>query len=417
MENRRTQAFLNFIVIALIAVIIGLVWANYRFSERVATGESFLPRWMGTQLFLTQGISPYGEEATAIIQNLRFGRLARENEDQSLFLYPFYSILVFAPFSLVKDFVMARALWMTVLEIALIGLLAISISLSGWRISVLFWAVLLFFTLFWYFSASPLISGDVSILCSLFIALSLMSIRSGNDVFAGFFLSLASIKPQMVLVFGIFVLVWAAANGRWLLFWSPIGSLAVLVAATSLLLPNWWVVEELKQVIVYLGYSQGGTPGAVIKYWLPGIGTQMGWVTTVLVMGTLLWEWRKAIRQDYNGFLWTACLTLVLSNFLGIRTSTQNFVAALPGLILVLAVWDERWGKIGRLLPAISLCILFLGIWAVFINSSRNGIIADLDPLIFFLLPIFIATGLYWVRWWAVRPPRLPLEEFSARVG
>jgi hypothetical protein len=417
LESRRSQALLTFIIIALIAVLLGFFWANYHFSKQVSGGESFLPRWLGTRLFLTEGISPYGEQATAEIQNLRYGRLARSNEDQSLFLYPFYSILVFSPFSLVKDFMMARALWMTVLEAALIGLLAISVSLSGWRISLLIWTVLLFLGLCWYYSVSPLISGDASILCSLFIALSLIAIRSGNDVFAGFFLALASIKPQMVLVLGIFVLLWAAANNRWLLFWSPLGSLAVMVAATSLILPNWWVFEELKQIIVFAGYSQGGTPGAVIKYWLPGIGNQMGWVTTVFVAGILLWEWRTALRQDFSGFFWTACLTLVLSNFIGIRTSTQNYVSMLPALILIIAVWDERWGNFGRLLTAIILLILFFGIWAVFISGQGSGFIANLDPTLFFLLPTLTVVGLYWVRWWAIRPPRLPLEEFSARVG
>jgi hypothetical protein len=121
--------------------------------------------------------------------------------------------------------------------------------------------------------------------------------------------------------------------------------------------------------------------------------------------------------MNYRWFLWAAYFSLVWTNMIGLPTSVENQIALLPALILVLAVWDERWGTLGRWLNGFSILLLSVGLWWLVIFYAGKNIPADLGPFTFFMVPVFMVAGLYWVRWWAIRSPRLPLQEISERLG
>ena len=413
MYRRQSSIVLTGLILILFFTFAGLFWANYRFSLRGSRENNFAPRWYGTRLFLFNGLSPYSEKATSEIQDFVYGQQVSSSEDQVLFLYPFYAFIIFAPFALIKNLALAQALWMTFLEMALLGTIVISLYLSNWRISRWMWALLLFFLTFWVHAVQPALQADPAILVAFFIAAAFWAIRFENDVLAGVLLVFASIKPQIIIVLIIFVLIWAVTNARWALFWSFLGSLGLLVIATSLLLPDGWLIQDLRQVATYLVSTPGGSPGAIFAHWLPGIGRQLGWTITVFMGGIIFWEWRTALKNDFNWFFWTASLSLVITNLIGVHTSTVNFVALLPALVLVLAIWNERWGRLGRWLVVLSIISIFFGFWALFLWGLKAGISPDLNPFIFLALPVFLLIGLYWIRWWAIRPPRLPLDDFS----
>jgi hypothetical protein len=220
----------------------------------------------------------------------------------------------------------------------------------------------------------------------------------------------------MVIVLFVLVVIWAGSVRRWTMVWSLVSSLAFLIAGTSLLIQDW-VVQYLRQILVYAQAVISITPGGLFRYWLPGVGVQMGWVFTVFAIGILFWEWRSALGKEFRWFLWTAYLTLVMTNLIGLRTSPENYVALLPGLIMVLGTWDERWGRLGRGLVLASILLLFFGNWAIFLRAVENVTPSALVPAFFFFFPFFMLIGLFWVRWWSIRPPRLYLEELAAKVG
>ncbi|MBI5964482.1 MAG: hypothetical protein HY863_13475, partial [Chloroflexi bacterium] len=48
----------------------------------------------------------------------------------------------------------------------------------------------------------------------------------------------------------------------------------------------------------------------------------------------------------------------------------------------------------------------FLVPWAIFSFAlNRFGVVAQ--EITFLFLPLFTILGLYWIRWWAIRPPRI----------
>jgi len=413
LNNYRSSILLVVLIVLLSISLIGLTLANYRYASQNPGGNDFLPRWLGTRLFLLEAQSPYSQQTTEAIQQMTYGRLADQGEDQVLFVYPFYSIFVFAPFAIIKDFSLARAVWMTVLEVSVVALGMVGLNLTHWRIPKLLLVLLLLFIALWYHSVRPVINGNASVICALFIGLAFIAIRTDHDILAAILLALSAIKPQMVVLLVIFVLLWSANHQRWSLFWGFLTSLGFLVALTSLLIPNW-IVQNLRQILSYPEYTLPGTPGAIFAAWLPGVGSQMGWVLTVFMAGILFWEWRAALDKDFNWFFWTASLTLVITNLIGIRTATANYIALLPALILVFATWDERWRGVGRWLVIASMLLLFFGLWALFLNTLQSGEQPTQSPIMFFPLPLFLIIGLYWIRWWATHPPRVFLEEMRS---
>ena len=101
------------LLVALISIgfLAGLTLINYRYSVTNPGGNDFAPRWVGARLFITEGVSPYSHETTSAIQNLLFGRPARPDEDQSLFVYPLYTVYLMAPFALLS-YGAAKAIWL-----------------------------------------------------------------------------------------------------------------------------------------------------------------------------------------------------------------------------------------------------------------------------------------------------------------
>lgn len=272
------------------------------------------------------------------------------------------------------------------------------------------------FSALWYHSIRPIINGNASVVIALLITLAFLTIRVEQDALAGFFLAFATIKPQMVVLLIPFVLLWAFSHRRWTLINSIIANLVILVVIGYLLEPTW-IIENLRQIVAYPEYTLPGSPGAIWAHWLPGVGSQMGWVLTVFMAGMLLWEWRAAWGQDFQWFLWTACLTLTATNLVGVRTATANYIALLPAVLLVFSVWDARWGRLGRWLVILSSLLLFAGLWWLFLATVQVGDQPIQNPIMFFPLPFFLLVGLYWVRYWALHSSTPLLDQMRRRQG
>ncbi len=215
--------------VAAILIFVGLLgYANYRYAKNNPGGNDFIPRWLGTRLLLTDGQSPYSEETTQATQHLIFGGPARPDQDKSLFAYPLYSILIFLPYSLISDLVVARALWLTTLQVSLIITALTSSRLVNWRMSVPLGVGLFLYILLWYYSVRPLINGNAAIFSGIFIVLALLAIRSHYDLLAGALLALSTIKPQIVILHIPALMFWAAYQKRWRLIIGAVASMALL---------------------------------------------------------------------------------------------------------------------------------------------------------------------------------------------
>lgn len=402
------------IAFAIIIVLIVLNLVNYSVATKMPSGEQFFVYWSSTRLFLEDGISPYSREASRNVLSQAGEYGYRLDPSYQMFSYPLYFQALILPFSFLSDFTSAQVAWMTLLEIALILTGWYGLKAVGWNPGRAAIALILVFALFNYFSLTQIYSGSIVVLQTLFVVLALSSIRVKMDELAGIYLAIATVLPQTVLPLLLFVFIWAISNDRWRLVAWTLG-ITLLLAGIGLMFLPGWPVEYLRLLINMPEAQFFSSPGAAFRSYFPGLGSQLGWSLTVLTSLVLLVEWWAVRKKDFRWFRWTACLTLTLSPWLGLPTEPGNFVLLLVPLFLVFATIEEQWGAKARLFMLFILACIFTGFWIPFVWDLPTGLIPRLFPALFLSLPLMLVIGLYWVRWWAVRPRRTFIEELKAR--
>jgi hypothetical protein len=364
---------------------------------------------MGAHKWLLEGLSPYDPQVSMATQEMIYGRPADPSIDEDVghFVYPLPSMIFFAPFG-VFNYPLARALWMTTLELCLVALTLLSLRLVGWQLLPWHVALMALFSLVWYHGARTIIVGQFAAVEALLITGALLFIQRKNDVLAGFLLALGISKPQMLFLILPFVLLWAFSQRRWQLIWGFLGSALGLLLISLAFIPNW-PAQMIWQVMEYPEYSDRiGSLASIITSSLPGIQRQLqiGWWIFFSVY--LIIEWGLAMRKGPRWFLWTAAMTLVMTNFLTSRIATTNYVMMMPAVILIFHTWVNRWGKLGQIAVWVSMVAALIGLWILFFNTVQGSVE---QPVMYVPLPLFCLFGLWWVRWWTIRPAGLLVGE------
>ncbi len=412
----RNLTLISIIAIAFLALasLGGLVWANTLFARQNPGETDFLVPWLGARTFLQYGISPYDQPATQRAQIIYYGRLAKEGEDPLRLKVPFFIELFYFPFALVSDYSLARGLWMTLLEVALVLTAFLSLSLAGWKMPRILLPIYLLFTLLWFHAWMPLIAGSAVIYAALFISAAILALRAGKDELAGALMILSAFQPLAGGVFTLFMLSWIVYHRRWRALWGALMAVGLLFVAAFIFLPDWFLpfvralIAEYKQTTFF-------TPGTIFAGWWPAIGDKLGWALTAVLVVVLFLEWRAVRRKDFRHFLWTASLTLAVTPLLGIPTHPHLYLILFLPLILIVAVSAERWFRPRRWLAGVLLVLIFAGSWALIFHLSRLASLEPLRAILALALPFLLLVGLYWMRWWAIRPPRTWIETSSLR--
>lgn len=402
---RKQQRLIKEIIfIVLIIIIIGLFFfANLQYTRNNPGGNDFLVHWVGTRTFVQESISPYSDSVALEIQNLVYGRPARSGEHELRVAYPFYSIFLFLPFSLIEDFTLARAIWMTFLELSIILSVIIILKVVNWKPRLLMMILLIVFGLFWYHALRSIINGNVVVLILFTITLVFYGIKNQMDELVGISMALMTIKPQVVLVFLIFILIWSIVNHRAkIIFWF-IGTLLLLLLISVFILPSW-PIEFLREVLRYPEYNPPGTPATALAVIMPGIGRQLGIIISALSVVVLLSEWVLGRHNKDLMLFWVGCLTLVVGQWVNIQTDPGNFVVMFPAILLSFKVIEGRWKSKGQWVNIFLLSLLFFVPWLIFINSINYDYQPIQNPIMFFPVPIMLVVILYWVRWWVKNP-------------
>lgn len=410
--SRRTFGMILVWVLLVPVLLGGLVWLNLRLVALNPQDAFFASYWVGTRAFLFKGQSPYTEAIAQETQRQVYGRLARSDEYAFMATYPLFATFVFAPFALVNDVALARAAWMTALELALLATLWFCLRITRWQPPG--WLVFAcgLFALAWAHGLLPLVNGDVVILAGLFGVLALSAVRAERYELAGILLAFTALQMLPLLLAVVLILIWGLSRRQWALPLFFFGTLALLIVTGMFFQPQW-PVDFLRVILRYPVYPTPNTLGAALAIWWPGVGRQVGWVLTALLSLVLLAEWGLALRRDFRWMLWTCCLTLVLSAWVGIPTSPMAFTLLLLPLVLVFATWEGRAPLAGRVLAIILLLSLAGGLWPLLWNGRAAYPWPQIPPGLFLPAPLVLVVMLYWVRWWATRPRRF-YEELNA---
>lgn len=408
MSSFRDDAVLRWLLwgALLLALLGALVSVHVHFTRQNPGGTDFLDYWVAARHFLLQGESPYSQPLILDIQRRIYGRPAYAWEDQHRPIYPFHFVFLFAPFALVGDYPLARALWMVVNEVLLVVGVLLWLSLLPWKPRPLALGALLLYTLLGYFSVRGLINGNFVVLQTAFFLLGVYALARGRDGLGGAILALTTVKPHIALLPLVLVALWSASRRRWGVWLGLGGTLIALLGAATWLQPDWWL-QDLRLILAYPSYTPPGSPQEVLRLALPGLGRLLAWVLTALVWGVLLAEWVALWGRSFTHFLWTFSLTLLASQWSGIQTDPGNLMVTLPALVVVWGYWCTRWAY-GRRLFWGTWVLAMVGNWALFLSTLRwVGGQPIQSPVLYFPFPMLVFFMLYTVRVWATRVPLL----------
>ncbi|PKN94476.1 MAG: hypothetical protein CVU44_05160 [Chloroflexi bacterium HGW-Chloroflexi-6] len=386
----------NIPLILLILLFISLLFfGNYQFAKKQPGGTDFLYRWLPTQLVLFENYkNPYSPAAEYQVELVHHGHPHQDDETPGIFAYPYYTMAVFLPFAFIKDFLLARAAWMTAMEVAHIGVIWLTLQMAKFKPkkSVIF--TLIIFALFSADFSQALIDGNPSSLATFFAFLSLFFISRKADKAAGICLALSTIKPQLVILFFPLIWFWAFSRQRWTILYSSFFVMLVLFSASFFLLPNWFS-EFIKDLTTYTNVASPSTPRAILNYWMAAsLANYIAWGLTVLSILIILRTVLFSIGKDFSALLWSACLIFTVMPITGITSAKSNYIAMLPGVILL--IW-HAYGKLREKEIWLNfLLFLWIGLSWFFFYAGRNWVIngnliyfVDFYPLPVVLLALY----------------------------
>jgi hypothetical protein len=404
----RVLTIIVYIVCSLLILtsLSGLVWVNTQYAHNNPGEKDFLVPWLAARTFLQYGNSPYSDPATQRAQINYYGRLANADEDPLRLNVPFPLELFYFPFALIPDYALARGFWMTLLEGALVAFGVLSLQLTGWKPARTLLPVILVFSVLWIYGYLPLVASQPIIFVALAVTGLLLSIREQRDELAGALLVLPFFSPAILGVFFILLLWWTIYHRRWRILAGFLMTMIILFVLGFFLLPGWFM-PFIRGLITHFAYNPGLTPGGLLGYWWPVVGPRLGWLLTIILLAILFFEWRNVRTGDFRHFLWTSCLTVSVTPFLGIPVIPQDEVVLFLPLILILTILGERWSHPRQWgIPGFAVPILLLSLWLVTVELFMHNTSSFSNNVLVLLLPIVLIIGLYWMRWWAVHPPR-----------
>ncbi len=399
MSRNLTVITTIFFVFLALAILGGMVWGNTLFARDHPGEKDFLVPWLAARTFLDYGNSPYGNPAAQRAQIVYYGRVAAEGEDLLILWLPFPAELFYFPFALIPDYALARGLWMTLCEAALVASAFVALRLTGWKLSRFLLPLALLFPVLWIFGFMNLLAASPVPFVVLASVGALLALRSGQDEVAGALLVMPLLKIGIFGIFLLFVFWWSIYHRRWRVLAGLSMALGILLLLSFLLLSDW-IMPFVRGLYWHVIHNPGLSFYQVLGSIWPVVGPRLGWALTALLLVMLFVEWREVCYKDFRHTLWTACLTLAITPLLGFPLAVNDFAILVLPLFLIATILGERWpGRRLRGPAGIVLLAAWIALW-------RLALAPGLAPL----LPILLVIGLYWIKWWAVRPPRTALE-------
>ena len=395
-----------FLLFFTISVGGGLFWGNMNFVQRVPGGADFIVPWKAAQSLMLNGDSPYGENTSRSIQQIIYGHPALPGQYPYRASLPLNFLMLFFTLGWIRSLPLARAIWMILLEIALCALVFISLRLARWKLHWLFLLLALFFSFFWMPSVSMLLSGNSIVLQAFLLFGALRAIEQEADELGGAMVALALVNIEATGLVFIALLVWIFSTQRWRILYG-FGMMWAIMIGISFVLLSSWILPFLGAV--FGNWRSGALPStfSLFEGWFPGIGLRLAQILAIGALTILFLEWRAVRQQDVRWLFWTASLTVVVTPLLGFPTIPAWLVLTLPAVLLVISVMTQRWGLLGIVSAIVVTAGIFFGLW----SAQLNGI----NSVFILLYPLILTLLLYWVRWWAVRPPRMWADEIALR--
>ena len=406
---RRTALPQYIILLLIILVIIGIGFLSKFVMESVPFLDYFALPWAATRSWLLEGSNPYGADITQVaLTNIsESGYLARLPEITEL-RHPIINLFFYLPFSLIPYFY-SRILWMTILFISVILLSYYAfhmIRLKPTKIEII---GLIILSVIWLPSLYGILTGQLSILIMLIMVVSLYLISVEKFQAAGFLLALVfgSLPTSLFLI--IYVFIYAISRRKWSIITASLSGVAFLIIVSLLMYPSWLLnwFGVIFNLFEDLDWVQ--TPLMTLASFLPGINRFLSIFFHATLGVYLLFMWINTARQNNRNLNWNAAAILIISFIFHIQADLTLLILLIPSIFMIFHFSQDRWKIVGVVISWIMVLAITVGSWLPIIEDPdfTRGI-SSLGLQIG--LPLFLLLAMLWIRWWAIKIPRLPSE-------
>ena len=401
----RDYQFISLVLVAFIAISFGLVRFNLKFQGR---GGDFFVEWAGLHSFVVDKVEPYSWDVASRVQSLVYGRPALLGDQPYILTTPFHLLLLYFPFAIISDPGLARAMFVYALELALAAFLILGMRLSGWNPSALQIIMFLMVGLFNFYSAEAVLDASPVLLLGLVYLGIVVSLEKGLDELAGALIAVSLYYWEVGAPF-LLLIILRVVNQRRIRVFAGIGMVTVILLTISFLLYPGWVIPYLRAGMNNFRFLFGYDTFYVFSRLWPAYGRYFSRIFVAFLLVMVVYEWSLAAYADERRYHWAISLALSVTPLLGLRTNLQNLAILLFSLAYIFGIIQDRWKRKGDWLVVI-IMLAVLGIpWALTWLSVK-GYVFLAREILFLFLPLTCIIGLYWIRWWVHRPPRLWAE-------
>ncbi len=395
------------LTIILVGIVIAAFFGNLAFVRQNPGGLDFLAHWQGIKLFISNGQNPYSD-ATANLINSTIRSTLAGNEGTYRFVNPLFSIIFYAPFSLINNFETARAAWMTFLEILAVAAIVLSIRSTSLRQNI--WLVLII-GISGFLSVPmlrSLMNSSMAIVGFAFLCFSASTLIQNQDEAAGLLLAFSLVIPNLSGVCALFIVIWAILNKRWKLVGWFIGTFVLLIGFSVLLIPGW-LVDYGNSLVKYSGINP-----VRAQAFSPSLLTIRLMITkNLILLGLLISEFFFVRTVGKRRLLWQIALLFTVSPWLGWKVQFDHTILVIPGLIIglgfLLDVWQNKAKRALFLMPLLLWLLLWL--FSGYLFEIPISLTETFTEIIF---PSIVLVLIYWSRWWILSKEKYP--EFVEKV-
>ncbi len=381
-----------FILILLFLLLSGLeTFVTYHALTRQAPGANdYYSRWYGARALLVEGRNPYGLDVTEEIQPVI--EIDPSEVGRGGFNYPLHVVFIFWPL-VYLSYPLAQAIWMVTLQWFALGIVIAFFGWQKWKPTIAELVAVGLATLTFYIVVRSIFLGQFTLPVAFFLVACLWALGSKRDVMAGILLAATSIKPQMVLFTGIWLVIWAVGQRRWRFLIGLFGSGFAMLAGSMALFPAW-PLAFYEDIGRYARFAGGRNPLALLLQMIwPGYPQGVFTAVSTLIILAMLWAWWQSWRTKDDtpdhGLFWA----IIVSTLVTFQTGTTNQTLLLIPWFAWLTMAAQQRGK----LPVFALfAICSIALWALFLTTISGN---EENPVLFLPLPLLSVTMLLWQTW------------------
>ena len=399
-----------FLSLLILLFLVGLTVGNLFLAERFQIRDKFAVRYVAAKLWMGKGISPYSLEVSNTASDILSERNYEiENPEDIAILEPVFFIFLYLPLSLLK-FDISRAIWLTLIELSIMGTVFLSIKIAGWKIHVVEMILLILFGILFYPGVKSILFGNPLPISVFLFILAIYLIFIKQETSAGIILALSTFSLEIGFIITLFLLIWCLFQKQYMIVLLLLAGVGTFSLVSWLMFGNW--TPEWLSVFIRInpGYSWISTPVMRITSAFTGGRVALNYIVHISLVIYMLLEWFGAFGKKARIILWKAFITLVIVYFVNLWSKPEYLYLLIPGLFFILRFLNERWKFVGKIIGWLIILLILIGYWLIF---TQKGNWFSVEPsAILLLLPFIVFIGLQWVRWWALKLPDIQQENY-----